>query len=61
MPSEDGGIWKSAHPWYDFSDAKMDLLPEFGNLSDRPDVCPPNRVASGMDSYNLVGEIYFTC
>lgn len=49
--------------WYDFSSTHTDSygeplphLPEFEDLADRPDVCPPLRRFSGYDGYMLEGE-----
>ena len=56
MFTQDGSKGENAQRSYNFSDARIDLLPQFAELSDRPDVCLPNRVASGLHAYNLVGE-----
>eukprot|EP00904_Undaria_pinnatifida_P009744 jgi/Undpi1/58/HiC_scaffold_1.g00058.m1 len=55
IPGERGTAFKSTHRWYDFSGARMDLLPEFANLSERPNVCEPKRLYHGIKGFNLVG------
>ena len=56
MPHAQGKGWISRHRFYDFSNADMELLPEFADLPNRPDVCLRTRVESGPQAFSLVGE-----
>ena len=56
MPHARGKGWIFRHRWYDFSNADLELLPEFADLRNRPDVCLPTRVESGPQAFSLVGE-----
>ncbi len=68
MPTEaEGGHvggWEATRRWFDFSrrdgnegmTAMMDLLPDFRDLSERPEVCRPHRSKGGSSAFHLVGE-----
>lgn len=70
FPTVNGRILHPDRCWFDFSSGGSDggvddqysklatIQPEFADLAERPDVCPPVKAFSGPMAYFLVGEMY---
>lgn len=56
FPSKEEEGFKADKRFFDFSAANTTPLGEVGNLSSRPDVCPPWIRAEYKGSYALNGE-----
>lgn len=63
FPTEDGEILEPGKLWFDFSATNdtyypelATLLPEFADLAERTEVCPPRAKFTGAAAYFLLGE-----